>query len=69
MIIAVKGVKPAMLEATPSANHFTKPTLLSPPASATRVANQASVFHAAFFEVTSSQLMTPVSSISVNVNC
>ena len=59
----MKGVKPTMLEATPSANHFTKPTLLRPPASATRVANQASVFHAALLAMTSSQLMTPVTSI------
>ena len=53
-----------MCAATASANHLTKPTRLRPSASATSVANQASVFHAAEFLTMSSQVTTPVSSIS-----
>ena len=53
-----------MCAAMALASHFTNPTWLRPSASATRVANQASVFQAALFATTSSQVTTPVMIIS-----
>ncbi len=60
----MNGEKPPICAPMVSANHLTKPTLLRPSASATNVANHASVFHAAEFLTMSSQLTTPNTSIS-----
>jgi hypothetical protein len=46
------------------ANQPTKPTLLSPSASVTSVANQTSTFQAGLLEMTSSKRTTPVSTMA-----
>ena len=61
---AVSGENPVMCAATVSANHLMKPTRFSPSASATSVANHASVFQAALLEVMSSHVTTRKMSIS-----
>src|SRR5262249_53638035 len=63
-MIAASGLRPPRCAPTVSANHLMKPTRARPSASATKVANHASVFQASLYEVMSLHLMTLVISIS-----
>jgi hypothetical protein len=59
-MISAPTEKPDIDAAAVFANHARKPTLASPSAMATRVANHTSTFHAVLWLMTSSQVITLV---------